>query len=413
MRRLLPLLLLIGCAPPGGEEPGGPDALGEELSSPDAHREDLSSSDAPRGEGLPGPDVLSWPDPAGVGARLVFEAEPAGFFDQPFPFDLRRSHTGAPDLTGFPNPFGLPVVDTYVDAIGPVLDGFSPAGTAYLRFDGPLDLDAFPDPAASASADSPVLLVCVDPACPAYGVPVPLELAYYGATPPAEGYYLQPFLLMAKPLQGFPLREGERYALLVRRSLGDGAGRLLGPSEVLERVLRGEAVAAAEEAVAAALAPGLDWLDSAGIDRGEVAALTVFTTARPTLEMRRAADFVRTQLPAPALAGPVEQLKVADNHVLWKGTYTAPNFQRGEPPYDAGGGFVFDPDGNPVVQWQETITFALSVPEGPVPKGGWPLVMYSHGTGGSYLSLKGSTATRFADLGIAVIGIDQPFHGER
>ena len=402
---LLLLALAFGCDS-GGDTATNPGA--------DAERDgDTSGSEdasvAPDGDQPP----LRWPDPSEVGATSILEADLDSFYDQPFPFDLRRHSNGRPDLTGFPNPFGLALVDSYVEPIVAAVDGFSPAGTIYLRFDGPLDPDGFPAPELTADPDADIVLTSVTPTSPAYGIPIPVELHYYGATPPAEDYYLQPWLLMVKPLQGFPLREGEKYALLVRRELGDADGKLLGAADLLERILRGDDLADNEKPVRNALSPALAWLDEAGIPRSHVAALTVFTTATPTREMRNAAEYVRTQVPAPKLSGAVKLHKKKNNHTLYKGVYVAPNFQVGEPPYDSGGNFVFDAQGNPKVQWDEEITFLVSVPDGAMPANGWPLVMYSHGTGGSYKSFTYSMAARFSELGVAVIGIDQPLHGER
>lgn len=58
--------------------------------------------------------------------------------------------------------------------------------------------------------------------------------------------------------------------------------------------------------------------------------------------------------------------------------------------------------------------FALTVPAGPVPDAGWPITIYSHGTGGSYISfLSDQTAGLLAREGIAVISTDQVLHGPR
>jgi len=398
---LLCSVLITGCDPGSTE---GTDPLGDTDSELGAAAD---AGDA--GE----PVDPGWPDPAEVGATSILEVEAARFFDQPFPFDLRRHPDGRPDLTGFPNPFGLKVVDSYVEPIEASVDGFSPVGTVYLRFDAPLDPAAFPTPGETTSTDAAAVLVSLTPSSPAYGVPVPLEFSYYGDIPPADGYYMEPYLLMVKPLQGFPLRENEKYALVVRRELGDADKKILGAADLLERILRGDALDKDQEPVRNALSPALDWLDEAGIPRGRIAALTVFTVARPTAELERAAEYVRTQLPAPQLDGVIKKHAHHDNHTLYKGVYVAPNFQAGDPPYDSGGAFVFDGQGNPKVQWDEEITFMVSVPDGTMPADGWPLVMYSHGTGGNYMSFTWSMAERFSDLGLAVIGIDQPLHGER
>ena len=58
---------------------------------------------------------------------------------------------------------------------------------------------------------------------------------------------------------------------------------------------------------------------------------------------------------------------------------------------------------------------ALTVPKGsPMPAGGWPLLVYAHGTGGSFRShVPEGVAARMAAVGVAVLGIDQVEHGTR
>src|SRR5258708_8024153 len=65
---------------------------------------------------------------------------------------------------------------------------------------------------------------------------------------------------------------------------------------------------------------------------------------------------------------------------------------------------------------------ALTVPKGVMPAGGWPLVVYAHGTGGSFRShVTEGVAKRLASVddgaggkvNIAVLGIDQVETGPR
>jgi hypothetical protein len=105
---------------------------------------------------------------------------------------------------------------------------------------------------------------------------------------------------------------------------------------------------------------------------------------------------------------------------------TLPIFQQGTEPYLApsdGGGFVLDSSGAPQVQRTEQVCMALTVPKGvPMPAGGWPLVIYAHGTGASFRShVPEGVAARLADVDdgaggqvhVAVLGIDQVEHGTR
>jgi len=98
------------------------------------------------------------------------------------------------------------------------------------------------------------------------------------------------------------------------------------------------------------------------------------------------------------------------------GAYTAPNFQAGDVPYrtNPSGEIKIDSDGAAIVVRTEVMRFALSVPAGPVPAAGWPIAIYSHGTGGSYASfIDDETALNLAREGIAVISTDQVLHGPR
>jgi hypothetical protein len=101
---------------------------------------------------------------------------------------------------------------------------------------------------------------------------------------------------------------------------------------------------------------------------------------------------------------------------------TLPIFQKGTAPYltpsDSG-----DVGADPSVQRTEPVCMSLTVPKNAtMPAGGWPLVIYAHGTGGSFRSqITEGVAARVAaiDDGVggqiraAVLGIDQVEHGPR
>lgn len=106
------------------------------------------------------------------------------------------------------------------------------------------------------------------------------------------------------------------------------------------------------------------------------------------------------------------------------GRYTTPIFQTGQAPYETEGGLIeFTGDGSPIPQGEQDVCFGLSVPKNAVmPAGGWPVVIYLHGTGGSFRShINNGVAVNLADIDLgggvttqmAVIGIDQVVHGAR
>jgi predicted esterase len=110
----------------------------------------------------------------------------------------------------------------------------------------------------------------------------------------------------------------------------------------------------------------------------------------------------------------IELASTDSDSCVYEGHYLAPNFLKGTPPYPQDGYFEFDESGEPVIQFQETMTFALTTPRSmQMPAGGWPITLHSHGTGGDYESFLGNPGTYLSEQGLAIIGINQPLHGDR
>ncbi len=110
----------------------------------------------------------------------------------------------------------------------------------------------------------------------------------------------------------------------------------------------------------------------------------------------------------------------------WHTLLELPIFQQGTAPYltPAEGGQLVDPDQNGlrVPVRREKVCAALVTPKGTPPAGGWPLILYGHGTGGSFRahagdgSALGLAAVSLADGGtvsFATLGFDQVGHGPR
>lgn len=331
-------------------------------------------------------------DPDGGVAPIV---EGPGFFDRPFPSDARRVD-GHPDVAGFPGQGGYPIVDAYLAAAAQI-DGFGTNAPLYVRFSAPIDTALLPSPEASLALDSPVLLLDVDPASPHRGERIPLVFEWTG-----EATTFQPEnLLAAAPVFGFPLRPATTYALILRPPLAAPVGQAWG-------VGGDPALTHVEETLR-----GLD------LDPATVALAVPFTTQDPLAETRRIARAIRDEIGVPALDQELEFLVDRAIYVAYRGEVAVPVWQHGERPYrSTGGGFVFDAAGAPEIAYWERVHFALSVPAGEMPEGGWPVVLYAHGTGGDYMTFCSSgspeeEATVFARQGVAVIGISQPLHADR
>lgn len=328
--------------------------------------------------------------------------EGEGFFDQPWPSDLRVRADGHPDLTGFPHREDIEIVGGYVD-YAESLVGFGNNAPVYLRFAGEIDLDLLPEAADSVAEDSLLLLIDVDEDSPYRGQRVPVEWAWQ-----QEETEFQPENLLAvRPVWGFPLRPVTRYALVVR--------------EPLARV--GDAMAEAWEPDAPNdehWQPLQETLFLLGIDVEDVAAATVFTTQDPVGEMAEYASYVQQELDLPAFDEPLVSIATYSNYSLYEGWVYAPLFQQGERPYATQGGGLFrNTAGEPRPYSWEWIRYSLAVPKVPeAPEDGWPLFVYSHGTGGDYITYADAgmglePANLLALQGMVGLGIDQPLHGLR
>ena len=409
MQRLIALvatLWLMGACFAGcdGDSPSSKSDAG--VSVEDVVEDALAASETGLSADVSAEDL--YPGPAG--ATGIFEKERSAFYDQPYPSNTRLRPNGRPNLEDFPNPVGLPILKEYIKVAEARLDGFGNNSAIYFRFDAELASVYFPLVYGTVSAGAPVFLVNVGAESQYYGEFIPVEMRWWDREAPSDDYYLLPRTLVVRPVGGFPLRPGGTYACVVTRRLLDAEGLHLGATELVERALSEDPSAPMYNI----FAPLRQWLaETPGVANSDVAIATVFKVQDPVKEMVQAAEYLWEEF-TPELVGPVESKPTGNDYLLFEGEYLAPNFQTGTPPYDSEGEIIFDGAGTPKTQWMEKITFALTVPTGQtMPGAGWPIVMYSHGTGGSYNGFTKSTAKWFTDLGIAVIGIDQPLHGRR
>ena len=334
------------------------------------------------------------------------------FFDHPWPSDYRRQASGKVHLTGFYNPRRIPLLDEYTAATLGELDGFSPVGSSYLRFEASLDETLLPkDPAASILGTSTVQLIDVDEASPEKGKRKLVSTFFRKE----EGVYYLPNTLVVQPMMGAPLRPKTRYAIVVTKAMKTSDGKAILPASALASVLEGTS---SNKKLADAYAPALPILEKAGLAKSDIIQLAVFTTSDPTAELFRVVDASLAE-PAPTVATDAwKAMEQPTDFDAYEGSYNgSPNYQRGTAPYDKEGGeFVFDGD-KPVLQGTFSARFALIVPKAdkcPVPASGYPIVIYSHGTGGDYRSMvSDGTSKALAQKCLASIGFDQIFHGTR
>lgn len=334
------------------------------------------------------------------------------FYDHPWPSDFRREKDKSIRLDGWPNPRKATLVGKYLDQLRGKIPGFSPGTGGYLGFTKELDPATLPaDAKASLSPTSTLQLIDLEK-----GTRHPVVWKLRGGGLNGPDYY-QPWVISWQPSLGRPLRGNARYAIVVTRAVtgvADASGKKLAvePSTELADLLAGKGPLAAD------WGPAITALEKAGVAAKDVAQLGVFTTWDPTAELAVVAEHARS-LEAPKVTRLVKDTEDPPTFERYEGDYDgSPDYQEGTVPFlTTGGGFVFGADGKPVLQRTFKLRFKLAVPgeaKCPMPAGGYPIVLYAHGTGGDYASfLRDGTAVSLADQCIASMGIDQIFHGTR
>ncbi len=361
---------------------------------------------------------------------------PPPFFDLPWPTELRRGPgPGArPDFSVFPGADTL-AFGAYVEAAERDVDGYSVAPAIYFHLSAPLAAPRLPaEPRATLSARSPVFLADVDPASPERGTFYPLDHRYY----PTALRFVPEGTLAVKPVAGFVLRPGTLYAAVVRRELG-GQGSELGTVMDLEAVKWTRPRADPHEEAARRLhADALDYLASLGAPRERIAGVALFRTQVPEAVTTRMLEVATRLSGQPGRAPRVIEARWADalarrggTYVTLEGVYCTPNFQSAieRAPYlvDDGGNVLLAADGTPQLSAAPRTgpyasgacgdllraRFVLTVPVGPMPEAGFPLLVSAHGTGGDAEDFLGTHnfAGWAARAGVAVVSTDQPLHG--
>lgn len=393
-------------------------------------------------------DGASCPDPAlETGPfRVYFEVPRTGvdahdFYRLPYPNDARVDDELQIDLQGHPSPG--PQIEVLGDVVGNLLrlvstdlgGGFGANQAIFFR------LTAFPD-AQTLSFGLPgtgtLALVDLDGPDPTATHPIGYVVDS-GATP-----YICDDWLALYPVDGRPLEPGHHYAALLARGIRDKDGNEATPDADFTAML-GDTLPADPGLKTAwnAYRPLRDWLTTAGIDGATLAAAAVFTVQ----DVTRKPEIVRTAVlatPVPALEGLILCGGGSDPYAVdgddsrgctpaddrWyelQATVSLPQFQAGLPPFKDfvdGGGITIERGGTTSAQRFEDVHVSVAVPKGiPMPNGGWPVILYAHGTGGSYTSaLRDGFADAFArvtdgagggEVAFAIVGFDAPLHGPR
>jgi hypothetical protein len=348
------------------------------------------------------------------------------FFRLPFPNDVRMKNA-RPDLTGFPTPgadlLGFDLVDRWARYLEQTGTGWSAYPTVTFRFSGEIDFDSLKIKGATRWVDI----------TPENGN----DLGHNWSGTTGRTAYVCPNHLSFRPQAGAPLKAGHKYAVFMTNLAKAKDGSAIQVAPDLAAILGATDPGGALSAAYAAYAPLRTWATAKTFDLGTIVDVAVFTVGNHDDIAKKLATAV-TAAPAPTATSwvrcgdapsPCSQATEGRScpagpdpafdelHAL----VTLPRFQQGNLPFTEpsdGGDLVLDPtSGQPIPQGSVEACLSLTVPKGTLPTGGWPLVIYAHGTGGSFRShVTEGIATRLADIEgkkIAVLGIDQVGHGPR
>ncbi len=367
-------------------------------------------------------DVTAAVPPAPTGTSLIFDLEVAtgtatadDWYDFPFPSDLRLDADGTAPMSALPNLRNQPLVAGLIETADD-LPAYSQVPVAWFRFSAPLAVFEL-ETELETSVDAGAYLINIDEESSTY-----LELAPIVAKTLVDDNYTASNVLAVGVYPGWVLEPDTTYAFVVSRDWNDASAAALGVPEALWNMAHGESSGDAD--VDANYAPLWTALEGAQVDPATVAAATVFTTGDPVADVFAMTEAIREQYDLTLDNLQVDPDDGADHPRFCEiiGTMDVPEFQEGTPPFNTGGLFVFGEDGLPIEQNTSTIPVVLNLPLEEMPAEGYPLVMYFHGSGGTYNQVvdRGPTdapgegpAHVLAAHGMATVGSAHPVNPDR
>lgn len=382
---------------------------------------------------LPDTDCANPADETGP-FRIFFEVPKAGepladFFRLPFPNDIRRTETGT-NLDGFPDPgvrfLGGDVLGSYLRTLRGSNEGFSTNPTIYFRFSKTPKFNTI-----QGGTGGSLRIVNITPTSPSFGRGASIG---WSVTDARSKFICHNYLAIHPSFRA-PLEPNTTYAVyLTDAVVTDDNDRLVQDADFAAVI--GASAPTEPELLDgwSKYAPLRSFLVAEGIPSSSIMGAVVFTTMDPIAPARALRPALR-ELPAPALenlrpcstdAGASDDDRcsaVSGDFTELHATVAAPILQAGTRPYfeEAQGGDVEIAAGKAIVQGSEQLRLSLTIPSGEMPADGWPVVLYAHGTGGSFRSgIDDGTAGRMSAIVIngqtvkaATIGYDGVQHGPR
>lgn len=353
------------------------------------------------------------PSTGNVTVKMDF-TRTAGFYEAPFPSLELQHENGRVDLSGFPNPTHVAIIEQARRLITRDANGFGLTSGVFFSLTGTIDRSRLPDVDGSLDPDATVFLFSLDDR---RRVPVRTDFVVDG------GPFGAANLLSLVPYQGVPLRPLTRYAAVVCAELQDEAGQRLRVSPAVE------ALAAGQTPVGLTAGQADDYTEAyaAAKRRCTVAGLATFTTGDPASAQAAFTEHALSQpLPVP---GRFSADEVFDDYCVYSSTIEMPDYQHGIPPYSVSGGdWLVDDNGEPLLARHATANLFVTIPRSPMPEEGYPtMVLVRAGAGGDRplvdrgvhevaggpAAAGSGPAQEFARVGYAGVQVDGPLGGLR
>jgi hypothetical protein len=390
--------------------------------------------------------------PFGVRSLVPGEGQPTDFYSLPFPNDFRLVE-GVPNIKSHPLPgpglIGLDPLSEIANALPLETDGWSTQAGIFFRFTRPVDPDSL--------AGNVHLIRLPD------GAEHPFEAVFTAE----RNKYICANYLMVQPKWGTPLDAKTTYAVVITDGVmstedGDDDGARAAVALDDTEALLDDATEFDPRLDYAwnAYEPLRDYLNGQSeIDKTSIVGATVFTTNDPTERMQMVHDAVAAADGISFASAPV----ICENGTEWlpcdevvgidstdAGEDTGrtcpgnasdlpymeihaqlriPMVQTGKRPYLLSGGALTlgGAAGESGLEY-EKVCVSITIPRDDAangvvrPPGGWPVMIYGHGTGGTYRTGAALLAEQLTYLQdeetgtptpMVVIGYDAPMHASR
>lgn len=359
--------------------------------------------------------------------------KPAEFYTLPFPNDVRRKGDHI-DLSSHPFPpasFNLPYVQRAAEVADADLDGFSTNPVVFFRFSHPYD---FATVACDDAGPCAVRIVDITKTSPDYGNKASIE--WKTTKGPLSNYICPHWLALRRPV-GTPLRPHTTYAAIITKDIRSESGDYARAPD-FETMLAGGAPSDAElKAAYDAYAPLRAFITDKAENADNILNAAVFTTqdpeallpklrqqiqadSVPTLSSLTLCNSASTKSPCEDGSGRGKCHAPSSEFIELHGRIKLPIFQQGTPPYltpSDGGGIQLSSSGAPIIQDHRDVCVAISVPAAAAPATGYPVLVFAHGTGGSFAEQLSTTGfaqvAATASVPAALVAIDLPEHGDR